>query len=149
MARKPKNEKPETIKELKFVRLRNSFEDLVGFVTCGDNCIFIDKPLRIDIETIFDEGRQILSLQEYLPQAVIELQEVEISMDDVLFVSPAKADFYEQYEYVADFFYNNTSKIKKPAKIVDPAETADVAEKVSKVVSILEAMSKKDKGPVH
>ena len=143
---KNKNKK-EVTKELKFVRMKNTFEDLVGYVTYGDNCIFIEQPLRIEIETVFDEGRQILSLQEYLPQSVIEIKEAEISMDDVLFVTPTRPDFYEQYEYVADFFYNNSSKIKKPKLTEENLESA--AEKVGKVVSILEAMANKKDKPVH
>ena len=134
--------------ELKFVRMRNSFEDLIGYVTYSDNYIYIDKPLRIEVETLFEEGRQILSLQEYLPQTVVEIKGIEIDMSEVMFVTPVKKEFFEQYEYVADFFYNNNSKVKKPSKKeVDSVE--DVAEKVNKVVSIIEAMAKKDKGPVH
>ena len=63
-------------KELKFVRLKNHFEDLIGYVTYKDECLVIETPLRIEIETIFDEGRQILSMQEYLPQSVVEIKEI-------------------------------------------------------------------------
>jgi hypothetical protein len=134
--------------ELKFVRMRSSFEDLIGYVTYLDEYIYIDKPLRIEVETLFDEGRQVLSLQEYLPQTVVEIKGVEIEMSEVMFITPVKQEFIEQYEYVADFFYNNNSKVKKPTKKeVDAVE--DVAEKVNKVVSIIDALAKKDKGPVH
>ena len=37
-------------------------------------------------------------------------------MSEVMFVTPVKKEFFEQYEYVADFFYNNNSKVKKPSK---------------------------------
>ena len=103
-------------KELKFVRLKNHFEDLIGYVTYKDECLVIETPLRIEIETIFDEGRQILSMQEYLPQSVIEIREVEIAMSDIMFATPVRKEFYEQYEYVSDFFYNNESTIKSPKK---------------------------------
>jgi hypothetical protein len=94
---------PET--ELKFVRLKSA-DDLVGYVTHYDNYIVIEKPLRIDIETYLEENRQILSLQEYLPQAVIDLQEIEIPGEEISFTTPVKADFVEQYEHIADFFYD-------------------------------------------
>lgn len=134
--------------ELKFVRLKHTFEDLVGYVTFKEDYLVIEMPLRIEIETLFDEGRQILSLQEYLPQSVIEIKEIDINLEDVMFTTPVREEFYEQFEYVSDFFYNNTSKLKSP-KITKPKQIEEVSETAKKVVSILEALqSKKDK-PVH
>jgi hypothetical protein len=117
-------------------------------VTYKEECIVIETPLRIEIETLFDEGRQILAMQEYLPQSVITIKEVEFYNEEVLFVTPVKEDFIEQYEYVADFFYNNETKLKSPEK--KKAKGVDTTqESVDKVVSIMEALqSKKDK-PVH
>lgn len=130
--------------ELKFVRLRSMPDDLIGYVTYKDECIVIETPLRIEIETIFEEARQVLAMQEYLPQSVVDIKEVEFYMDEVLFVTPVRPEFVEQYEYVADFFYNNQAKIREIEK-----KQKQVKEKVENVVSILEAMkSKKDK-PVH
>jgi len=134
--------------ELKFVRFKSIPEDLIGWVTYREECIIIEMPLRVEVETLFDEGRQILAMQEYLPQSIIELREVEFPQDEILFCTPVRAEFHEQYEYVSDFFYNNTSKFKenlkqKQKKIQEQTET------IENVVSILEALkSKKDK-PVH
>lgn len=133
-------------KELKFVRLRGSLEDLVGYVTHYDEHIVIERPLRVDIETLFEDNRQILSLQEYLPQSVIEIQEVEIPFYDVMFTTPVKKEFVEQYEYISNFFYD-VQKRGKPS-IVAPKEEP-ISDAAQKVVSILEALqSKKDK-PIH
>lgn len=134
--------------ELKFVRFKIIPEDLIGWVTYKDECIIIETPLRVEVETLFDEGRQILIMQEYLPQSIIEMREVEFASDEVLFCTPVRKEFHEQYEYVCDFFYNNTSKfqdtLKKKKKSVQ-----EQAENIENVVSILEALkSKKDK-PVH
>ena len=137
--------------ELKFIRLRSMPDDLIGYVTYKEECIVIETPLRIEIDTIFDEGRQILALQEYLPQSVVSIKEVEFYTDEVLFVTPVREEFIEQYEYVADFFYNNQSKLQEIDKKIKKKkiDAKDVKEKVENVVSILEAMkSKKDK-PVH
>ena len=134
--------------ELRFVRLRNLPDDLIGYVTYTEECITIEQPLRVDVETIFEENRQILAMQEYLPQSVICIQEVEFYMDEILFVTPVREEFVEQYEYVADFFYNNKGKIKNPLKPkTEPVE--ETAEKMNKVVSILEAMASKKDKPVH
>ena len=134
--------------ELKFVRFKTMSEDLIGWVTYKEECIIIEMPLRVEVETLFDEGRQILAMQEYLPQSIIELREVEFPLEDVMFCTPVRKEFHEQYEYVSDFFYNNTSKFqenrkKKQKKIQEEVES------IENVVSILEALkSKKDK-PVH
>jgi hypothetical protein len=130
-------------KDLRFVRLRSIPDDLIGYVSYKEDCILVEQPLRIEVETLFDEGRQILSMQEYLPQSVIEIKEVEFYNEEVLFVTPVRNEFVEQYEYVADFFYNNQHKLKEPIKKQTSAEATE------KVVSILDAMAKKDKGPVH
>lgn len=134
--------------ELKFVRLRSIPDDLIGYVSYKEECIVIELPLRIEIETIFDEGRQILIMQEYLPQSVVTIKEIEFYTEEVLFATPVKEDFVEQYEYVADYFYNNETKLKTPEK--KKAKGFDTTqENVDKVVSIMEALhSKKDK-PVH
>jgi hypothetical protein len=142
MPRKKNVEQPE----LKFVRMKNTLDDIVGYVTYGTEYITINQPLRIDIETLFDEGRQILSMQEYLPQSVIEIKEVDINLNDVMFITPVRKDFYEQYEYVSEFFYNNQSKIKPPPSSITSEE---ISEKTQKVVSILEAMANKKDKPVH
>ena len=124
-------------KELKFVRLRSIPDDLIGYVTYKEECLVIEQPLRIEIDTMFDEGRQIL-----------EIKEVEFYMEEVLFATPVRQEFIEQYEYVADFFYNNKSKLKEPVRKYTTSEE-QISEKAEKVVSILDAMAKKDKGPVH
>jgi len=135
-------------KELKFVRFKTLPEDLIGWVSYKEECIVIEMPLKVEVETIFDEGRQILGMQEYLPQSIIELREVEFPLEDVMFCTPVRPEFHEQYEYVSDFFYNNTTKFqenlnKRQKKIQEQTET------VENVVSILEALkSKKDK-PIH
>ena len=135
-------------KELKFVRLRGSLVDLVGYVTIYEEYILIEKPLLVDIETLFDEGRQVLSLQEYLPQAIVTIQEIEIPSYDVAFTTPVKPDFIEQYEYVADFFYNLQAKGK--SSIVKPKEKVEeISDTAQKVVSILEALATKKDKPVH
>lgn len=134
--------------ELKFVRFKTIPEDLVGWVTYKEECIIIETPLCVEVETIFEEGRQILIMHEYLPQSIVEMREVEFALDDILFCTPVKKEFMEQYEYVSDFFYNNTARfkdnLKKNKKIIQ-----DETENLENVVSILEALkSKKDK-PVH
>ena len=133
--------------ELKFVRLRSLPDDLIGYVSYKEECIVIELPLRIEIDTIFEEGRQILSLQEYLPQSVIELREIEIYNEEILFVTPVRQEFIEQYEHVSNFFYNNDHSIKDPKKSKQNKEKR--LETTEKVISIIEALQAKKDKPIH
>jgi hypothetical protein len=132
-------------KDLKFVRLRNTAEDIVGYVTFKEGYITIENPLRVDIETLFDEGRQILAMQEYLPQSVVTIKEIDILSEEVMFTTPVREDFVEQYEYVADFFYNNTTTLRDSPTKKKKKKGADS----DNVVSIMEAMINKKDKPVH
>lgn len=134
-------------KQIKFVRLKDTCEDLVGIVTFHQEYITIENPLVVDVETIFDEGRQILSIREYLPQSIIMIREVDFSNDRILFTTPIREDFKEQYEHVAKFFYeeqitliNNKAKPKKKARVKVTDEN---------VISIIDALRDKKDKPVH
>lgn len=132
-------------KDLRFVRLRNTAEDLVGYVTHKEGYLRIEQPLRVEIETLFDEGRQILAMQEYLPQSIVMIKEIDILADEVMFTTPVREDFVEQYEYVSDFFYNNKSTLRDPPVKKKKKKDADS----DNVVSIMEAMINKKDKPVH
>jgi hypothetical protein len=80
-----------------------------------------------------------------LPQAVIDLQEIEIPGEEISFTTPVKADFVEQYEHIADFFYDVQTRGK--SALVKSKE--DVSDTAQKVVSILEALASKKDKPVH
>jgi hypothetical protein len=137
---------PPEDRTLKFVRLRGFDEDIIGYVTeTSNSTINVDMPLRVMVETIFEEGRQVLSMQEYLPQSIVEKRSVDLDMADVHFVAAVKADFFEQYEYVSDFFYNNEPKITDTKK----KEKVDGNATKEKVVSIFEAIASKKDKPVH
>jgi hypothetical protein len=130
--------------ELRFVRFRGSYpDDLIGFVSYKEDSVIIYKPLRVEVDTIPEEGRQIVSMQEYLPQNIVEIKEVTIPSEDILFVTPVKKDFIEQYEYACEYFY--TDEYSKPKK----AKQENFTEAAEKVVSILEAMQAKKDKPVH
>lgn len=140
-------------KQIKLVRFKNHVEeDIVGYVTHKEGYITVELPLYISIETLFEEGRQILTLQEYLPQAVIELREVDISSEEILFTTPVRDDFIAQFENVSDFFFNNESKIreretektKKRIKRKIPTDFKD-----DNVISIMEAIIDKKNKPIH
>lgn len=142
-------------REIKFIRLRSAEEDIVGYVTFKDDYITIEKPLYVIVETVLDEGRQILSLHEYLPQSVVKIQEVDFLNADVLFTTPVKDDFVEQYHMACDYYYSPEIKLKpskkgRKKKVVEPEFTQeDKQELEDNVVSIMQAILDKRNKPVH
>lgn len=126
-------------RELKFVRLQSG-EDLIGMVTFGEEYITIFHPLRVHIETFYEEGKQLLAFDEYLPQTVIDMKEIDIFAHDILFTSPVKENIVDQYNQVSQYFYNNKSKVKKKSS---EEETQD------NVVSLVEALMEKKNKPIH
>jgi hypothetical protein len=133
----------EEEKELKFVRMRDQFTDLIGWVKYEEEYIVIEHPLVVNVDSIIEEGRQILSMNEYLPQAIVTVKEIDIYNDDIMFITPVNEDFKEQYLSVADFFYNNKSKIKNKEKKKEPKESD------GNVISLVEAIIEKKNKPIH
>jgi len=129
-------------KEIKFVRLKSPYcMDLIGLVTQTAAGVRIENPMVVDIETIFEEGRQILMLHEFLPQSIVEMKEVEFLTAEIFFISGVKSSFIEQYESASEYLYTEKEVKSKKKKGKQSSE--------DNVVSIMEAMiTKKDK-PVH
>lgn len=143
-------------KQVKFVRLRSAEEDIVGYVTFKDDYITIEKPLYVMLETIVDEGRQILSLHEYLPQSIVKIQEVDFLNADVLFTTPVKEDFLDQYQMACDYYYSPEVKLKpskkskkKAKEIIDDLSEEQKENLEDNVVSIMQAIIDKRNKPVH
>lgn len=127
---------------IKFIRLATG-EEIVAEITEVNNNLNLKYPLIIEVETFMEEGRQLLYMKEYLPQAVVGAKEVEIAKDMVIINVPVAEEFIEQFEQASEFFYN--SDVKKSVKKKKKTNT----EEVSKVVSLFEAMLEKKDKPTH
>jgi hypothetical protein len=133
-------------KELKMIRLKFLQEDLVGLVTFHGEYLTIERPLAFQVDTDYEEGKQILTIREYLPQSVISIKEVDFDMDQVLFTSPVRKEFKDQYDDMAEFFYE-----KQPAMLEKNKEKREIlsTRDNEKIVSLLEALRDKKNKPVH
>lgn len=133
-------------KELKMVRLKFTQEDLVGLVTFHQEYITIERPLAFQVDTDYEEGKQILTIREYLPQSVISLKEVDFNNSEILFTSPVRKEFKEQYDDMAEFFYE-----KQPSMMEKNKEKREIlnSRDNDKIVSLIEAMRDKKNKPIH
>jgi len=130
--------------EIKFLKLRNG-EDLVAKVTVDGDKLVLNRPVAIMIENIYEEGRQLLNVREWLPPTVVLSDTATILSSEVLATMEINPEFLEQYDEICEMFFDNKPVIKKKTKA--KSLTSD-----DKVVSILEALTgmneKKDK-PIH
>lgn len=147
--------------EIEFIRFKQPYEDLAGYVTIKGEKILIEFPLIVELENIYEEGRQALYMREFLPQQIISTTSIEYSLDEILFHVPVKQEFADHYEQAKEFFFFEQIEHEKKVTIKkgtgyseagsDSTEEATLSEeeilnRVQKVVSFLDAMkNKKDK----
>lgn len=133
----------EESKQLLLIRFKNNPDDIVGLVTKHQKHITVEDPLIVYVETLFEEGRQILSIREYLPQTIVSIREVDFDAKEILFTTPVRDEFKDQYEQVAKFFYEEqVIAMEKPKKKKSGIDSENV-------VSLIEAIRDKKGKPVH
>ena len=142
----------EDEKEIKFIRLTETAGniDIVGFVSVYDDYIIVEKPLKIEVETLFEEGKQLVYMQEYLPQSILDIREVEFLQSDIMFMSPIRDSFVDQYIEIAEFFYSKMPKMNiQETKVKMKKEMDEDEDKDNKVVSLIDAILEKKNKPIH
>ena len=131
--------------EIKFVKLRNG-EDLVAFITVGKSTTLIRRPVCVMVENIFEEGRQLLNIREWLPPTIVKGDSTTISSSEIIAVLDVSEEFIPQYHEICEMFFDTVPVIKN--KRLKGVKASDD----NKVVSIVEALAgmadKKDK-PIH
>jgi 3-dehydroquinate dehydratase len=131
------------MKPLMFVRLKNR-DDIVGYITETENSVKIDKPLIVDIETFFDEGRQIIAMREYIPQTIVHMTSVTFKKSEIQFMYKVREEFANEYVELATMFYEEIPKLKTTKK-----KEKSTGELADKVISLMDALSDKKDKPVH
>ena len=127
--------------QIHFFRFRNGDDVVAKLIEETEDTVTLDEPLFVETETIMEEGRQLLFMREYLPQAMLLDKSVTLEKDDILFVKSINPDFLDQYFTACDFFYNSKPTTKKTKK----KEKSDEGN----VVSLFEAILEKKDKPLH
>ena len=124
---------------LRFIRFKSIPEDIVGKVLFFDDHIIVKEPVSVYVDTILEEGRQILSIKEYLPQAIIKTKEVSFDKEEILLMCEVREDFKEQYKSAASFFYTYMDELEeKPKKRKKPSSDE------GNVINLVDALRAKD-----
>lgn len=130
-------------KELKFVRLRNG-EDIIGYCTDNEknNILNIENPLLVEVDTIYEEGKQLIAMREYLPQAILDTKDIDIEQEEIMFIASVREEFVEEYQHVSEYFYSAESRVKTKKKKARDASDGNV-------VSLIDALLDKKDKPLH
>lgn len=128
--------------QVHFFRLRTGDDVVAKIEEESEDTVTLKEPMIVETETIMEEGRQILFMKEYLPQALVLDKSVTLSKDDIMFVKVINPEFLEQYDVACDFFYATKPVVTKKAKRKSVEEEGNV-------VSLFEAMLEKKDKPTH
>jgi hypothetical protein len=120
--------------EVQYIRLREGSDVIAQCEDLGDRLV-LTKPMRVYIETIIEEARQTVILDEFLPQRMVEIKSIEILKQDILFNTPLNKGFLQDYETVSCACYDEVEeKPKAKGKKIQSSGTDD------KIISLLEAI---------
>jgi hypothetical protein len=120
--------------DVRYIRLRDG-SDIIAYCEDLGEKLLLSKPMRVYIETILEEARQTVILDEFLPQKMVEIKSVEILKEDVMFNTPLNKGFLQDYEAVSSACYDEVEeKPKVKEKKVQSSGNDD------KIISLLEAI---------
>ena len=123
--------------DIRFIKLKNG-EDIIAYTTQNKKTVTVRRPVCIFIENFLDEGRQLLSIREWLPPNIVKVDSVEVPNEDIFCMLEVTEGFQEQYIDICTAFFDT---VPTPKKKKEPSG--------EKVVSILEALVEKKDKPVH
>lgn len=131
---------PETIK---YIRLQNS-DEILAYTEETAKEYVLTRPMLLFIVNYYEDGKQLLNFREYIPPTIVDEQTIRIPKKDVVFCSPVKEEFREQFIEMNDYFFETTPKVKTKTKLDEAGSS-----KKEKIVSIVEALMDKKGKPVH
>lgn len=128
--------------EVQYIRLRNG-DDIIASVEDIGNFLVLTNPMRVFIETILEEARQTVILDEYLPQKMIEIKSVQVPKEDVMFNTALSKSFLQDYETISKACYDPEPELpKKKKEFSDSAGEAN-EDKIISLLETIEAMKSK------
>lgn len=145
----------ENSETVRFIRLRNG-DDIVAFTIELPTTLVIRRPIGIQIESLFEVNKQIVTMYEWLTPSIADYETLSLDMSDVMFCLPVQVDFETRYLEMADILfdpenYMDRSKRKKKSKKEQRTERVgnqDGNNVVSFSDVLADLLAKKDK-PVH
>lgn len=131
------------MEDIKIVRFKNG-EDVIGYVLqIDDTEIGIKDPLRIDILPNYKLGKSSIVMQSWLPYQITNHNEVNIHMENILFI-------YEPTEAFVEYYMEMVDKLQKISSLNNILEVINsMKDDLSEEDELIEAMFEKDSSMVH
>jgi hypothetical protein len=102
--------------EIKFIKLRNG-SDIVAFILSeNESSIHIKRPLYVQVENDFQNGRQMVDVREFLPPIITDAEDVVIPKSDVMTISTVRQSFKDEFNDVVNYFYSVKPRKRDKAK---------------------------------
>jgi hypothetical protein len=112
----------------KIIRLQSG-EDLIGTVTLIEDQVLISEPMVFQVDNRGGQSRVMMTF--FLPEKLIEENEITISKDDVLFMVNPNEMFLEKYqEAMQQYFYEEDPATVMKELIVQAFLEMDPEEKI-------------------
>ena len=118
--------------EIQYIRLKNGSDIIAQCEDIGTK-IVVTKPMRVYIETILEESRQTVILDEYLPQKLVTIKSLEIPKEEIMFYSPLSKGFVQDYESISSACYDEEEQVpvaKKPKQTNDDDNIISLVETI-------------------
>jgi len=117
-----------TIQKTKIIRLQSG-EDLIGTVTVIEDQVLISEPMVFQVDNRGGQSRVMMTF--FLPEKLVEENEIMISKDDVLFMVNPNQMFLEKYqEAMEQYFYEEDPATVMKELIVQAFLEMDPEEKI-------------------
>ena len=117
-----------TIQKTKIIRLQSG-EDLIGTVTTIEDQVLISEPMIFQVDSRGGQSRVMMTF--FLPEKLVEENEIMISKDDVLFMVNPNEMFLEKYkEAMEQYFYEDDPETTMKELIVQAFLEMDPEEKI-------------------
>jgi hypothetical protein len=93
------------MEEKYFFKCRNGIDDILAYATKQDGGWHIRRPVTIYVDTDDEEGKQYVSIKEFLPMLFSSKEDMFLPDSDIMSASPLNESFQEDYIKISDFYY--------------------------------------------
>jgi hypothetical protein len=119
-----------------FIKLRHG-EDLVAYLLEENETSFhIKRPMLINVMSDMQTGKQMISVKEWMPPIITDMDDAFISKKDIYLSAPVRDSFKEEITGVINYFYS-VEPIRRVRKSSNSAPSSSSSIKEDPESSIL------------
>jgi hypothetical protein len=113
--------------QVKIIKLQSG-EDLIGIVQDNGDTLKISEPMVFEFQSRNGQSRVIMTF--FLPEQLLENNEVEISKDDILYMVNPNQGFIIKYKEAMEKFFIDDEEINMKQLMIQAFLELDPEEKI-------------------